>query len=203
MPPGEERVNMWIHIAGAAMAVAGMVIVSLSVPEFDLKRIVAFSVYLAALFLMYLASSCYHGTHSPKRKAAWRKLDHAAIYLLIAGTYTPIMLIALDNYLGMTILAVVWVVGLCGIYLKCFSKYSYGRWSLGFYLVMGWLCVVAFKAMIEGMGMYSFGLLLSGGVLYSIGAIFYRIDRPYYHAVWHLFVLGGSTLQYFALLLLL
>lgn len=193
---------MWTHIAGAVMALAGMAIVPFAVPEHSAKRIVAFVVYLLALFCMYLASSCYHGVRSPELKAALRKFDHAAIYLLIAGTYTPVMLIAVGGSLGAAILAAVWIAGLAGICLKCFSKRGFGRWSLVLYLVMGWLGIIAVRQMMAGMGALSFGLLLGGGVVYSAGAFFYSLDRPYCHAVWHLFVLGGSTLQYFAVLLL-
>ena len=200
--PGEERLNVLTHAAGAVLALGGMALVPFVVPEHGVRRVAAFAVYLLALFGMYLASSCYHAARTPERKALLLRFDHAAIYLLIAGTYTPVMLLAVGGSLGIAILAAVWMIGLAGIVIKCFSRHRFGRWSLILYLAMGWLGIIAVRQMFAGMGALSFGLLLAGGVVYSLGAFFYASGRPYCHAAWHLFVLGGSTLHYFAVLLL-
>ena len=113
--PGEERLNVLTHAAGAVLALGGMALVPFVVPEHGVRRVAAFAVYLLALFGMYLASSCYHAARTPERKALLRRFDHAAIYLLIAGTYTPVMLLAVGGSLGIAIFAAVWMIGLAGI----------------------------------------------------------------------------------------
>ena len=167
------------------------------------SHVLALTVFITSMILLYAASTIYHTLDiSPKINRMLRKADHMMIFILIAGTYTPVMLLAVGGSLGIAILAAVWMIGLAGIVIKCFSRHRFGRWSLILYLAMGWLGIIAVRQMFAGMGALSFGLLLAGGVVYSLGAFFYASGRPYCHAAWHLFVLGGSTLHYFAVLLL-
>lgn len=147
-----------------------------------------------SLITLYLASTLYHSSKNPKRRARLRIFDHAAIYVLIAGTYTPVCLITLSQSIGTVLLVVIWTVAICGIILKLFFTGKYDRLSTIMYVAMGWIAIFAVKPLLESMETVGLLWLLAGGVFYTLGAILYSIrSLPFNHAVFHFFVLGGST----------
>jgi len=206
LPPstlGEEIANSVTHGIGAALSVAGLVVlVSLTaIRGAGWLAIVSAAIYGATLVILYTSSTLYHSIQGTGAKRVLRKFDHAAIYLLIAGTYTPFTLVPLNGALGWTLFGIIWTLALTGIVLKMRLT---GRFELLFtalYVVMGWLIIVAFRQLSAQMHTAGLVLLVAGGASYTAGVLFYALDkRRYFHAVWHLFVLAGSILQYFAVL---
>ena len=166
----------------------------------DLLSVTSFSIYGASMILLYLASTLYHAIPFQRAKRALKTFDHCAIYLLIAGTYTPFLLIALRTPFAMTLMAVIWGIALIGIVIKIVFVYRFRRWSLATYLTMGWLSLIALYPLATSLATGGLVLLALGGVLYSVGVIFYVNKRiPYNHAIWHLFVLGGTVCHFFAI----
>ncbi len=200
---GEEIASSVSHGIGALLGVAGLVIlVVMAAGQGDPWRITAFSIYGTSLVLLYLASTLYHAIPYPRVRAVMRRLDHAAIHLLIAGTYTPFTLVSLRGPWGWTLFGLVWGLALVGILLETLFI---GRWrilSVMTYLGMGWLVLIALRPMLHalgGMGMMWLGV---GGLCYTGGIVFYAWKKlPWSHPVWHLFVLGGSVCHFFAMLL--
>ncbi len=162
---------------------------------------VSFSVYGATLILLYLASTLYHSFQAPRVKQIFKKMDHSAIYLLIAGTYTPFLLVGIRGPLGWTLLGVIWGLAALGVSFKALFIHRFQKLSVLAYVLMGWLCVVALKPMTLNIATGGMILLAVGGVIYTLGVIFYAMTKVRYsHAIWHLFVLGGSICHYFAVL---
>jgi hemolysin III len=194
-----ERFNGYTHLAGAVLALGGAgVLVSMAAQKADPWRLVSFSIYGATLVLLYLTSTLYHSTRG-RAKDILRKLDYCAIYLVIAGTYTPFALVALQGRPeGMTLLAAVWALALVGIWQEC--KVACGRrlTSLAIYVIMGWLGVLALEPLIHALSWNGLALLLAGGIVYTLGIVFYLYDErvPHFHGIWHLFVLAGSCAHY-------
>ena len=200
---GEEIANSISHGIGTLLSIAGLVVmVVLAVTHGDAWHVVSFSIFGATLIVLYLASTLYHSLPMPRVKQILKRLDHSAIFLLIAGTYTPFMLVSLRGAWGWSIFGVVWGLALAGILLKIFFSISkYEKASVGLYVFMGWLCVIAAKQFLANVPQVSLILLVFGGLSYTIGVVFYVWDRlPYNHAVWHLFVLGGSIFHFFSVL---
>jgi len=199
----EEIVNTVTHAIGALLAAAGCgVLVVFAALRGNVWHIVACSVYGATLIAMFATSSAYHVVRSPGVKHVLNIIDHCAIYLLIAGTYTPFTLTVLRGRLGWTLFGLIWGFALFGITLKVFFINRWRTVSTGCYVAMGWLCMIAFKPLMEGLPPGGFVLVLGGGVLYTTGVVFYLWNKlPYNHAVWHLFVLAGGVLQYLSVLL--
>lgn len=196
-----ERINSITHLIGAASALAGFaVIVVFASLKGDPWKIVSFSIYGFCLFLLYLFSTLYHGTVGG-RKIILQKLDHAAIYLLIAGSYTPFTLVSIRGAWGWSIFGAVWVLALVGIILHTVRPLKY--LSLIIYLSMGWICVIAIKPLFISLSFKGFMWLLSGGIFYTIGVIFFLLDEkvPALHIIWHLFVMAGSLSHYMAIFL--
>ena len=198
----EEIANRITHGIGTVLSIAGLVIlIILAAMQSDAWKIVSFSIYGTALILLYLASTLYHSFTNEKIKSILKLIDHASIYILIAGTYTPFMLINLRGPWGWSIFGLIWALALIGIIFKIFFIGKANRLSLVIYVLMGWLCLVALKEMLIKIppgGMIWLGL---GGILYTTGVIFYVWRKlPYNHAVWHLFVLAGSISHYFSVL---
>ena len=202
---GEEIANSITHGIGTALAIAGVtVLILLSAMQRDPTRIVSVSIFGGSLVLCYLASTLYHSFQQPRVKHIFRILDHAAIYLLIAGSYTPYLLIAIQGRLGWTMLLIVWTLAIIGITFKLFfiGKYEFMA-TLG-YVAMGWLCVFAFREMIANIPPDGLRWLIAGGFSYTFGVIFFVWEKlPYNHAIWHLFVLAGSICHYFSVLTLI
>jgi hemolysin III len=156
-------------------------------------------VFVATLVLLYVASTLYHAVHHPVAKARLKVLDHCAIFLLIAGTYTPFTLLGLGGGWGWSLFAAIWTLAVLGVVLKLFFTGRFRRTSTALYLAMGWLALVAIGPLARSLESWTLGLLLAGGVVYSAGTLFYHSDRvPYAHAIWHLFVLAASTLHFAA-----
>ncbi len=199
---GEEIAHSITHGIGVGLSIAGLVILVVIAAKFgDVYQVVSFSIYGASLILLYLASTLYHSFQSPRVKQIFKKMDHAAIYLLIAGTYTPFLLVGIRGPLGWTLLAVIWGLAALGVSFKALFIHRFQKLSVLTYILMGWLCVVALKPMTLNIAMGGMILLAAGGVIYTLGVIFYAMTKVRYsHAVWHLFVLGGSICHYFAVL---
>ena len=200
---GEEIANSISHGIGTLLSIAGLIVmVVLAVMHGDAWHVVSFSIFGATLIILYLASTLYHSLPMPRVKKILQRVDHSAIFLLIAGTYTPFMLVTLRGALGWSIFGVVWGLALAGILLKIFFSISkFEKVSVGLYVFMGWLCVIAAKQFLANVPQLSLVLLVFGGLSYTVGVLFYVWDRlPYNHAVWHLFVLGGSIFHYFSVL---
>lgn len=197
---GEEIASSITHGIGTGLSIAGLtVLVVLAALYGDVWRVVSFSIYGSSLVILYLASTLYHSFQNPRIKRIFQILDHAAIYLLIAGTYTPFLLISLRGAWGWTFLVVIWGLAFLGIGFKALFFEYYERLSALGYVLMGWLCVIAGKELLVSVPQVSLIWLAVGGVIYTIGIIFLAWRKiPYGHAIWHLFVLGGSACHYFA-----
>ena len=201
----EEIFHSITHGIGSGLAIAGLVIlVVLAVLNGDVYKIIGFSIFGTSLVLLYLASTLYHGIQQPRTKHIFKIFDHSAIYLLIAGSYTPFLLVGIRNTTGWTLLVVVWMIALIGITMKVLFIDRFQVLSVIMYLAMGWLCVFAFREMLSSIPIGGIIWLAAGGILYTVGVIFYAMQKkPYMHAVWHFFVLGGSLCHYFAVLFFL
>ena len=199
---GEEIANSITHGIGAALGVAGMVVlVVLASLQRDVWRITAFSVYGASLVLLYLASTLYHALTPPAAKRVFRILDHSSIYLLIAGTYTPFMLVPLRGGWGWSLFGAVWGLAAIGIVFKAVFIGRYGKLSVLVYVLMGWMVLVALKPLLSAVPRGALVWLVAGGLCYTgVVAVYAMKSVRYCHAVWHLFVLGGSLCHYFAIL---
>ncbi len=199
----EELANSVTHGIGTGLSIAGLIIlVVLAVKQGSVWHVVSFSIYGSSLILLYLASTLYHSFQKPRLKHVFRVLDHSAIYVLIAGTYTPFMLVSLRGPWGWSLFSVVWGLAVAGILFKSLFISRFERLSLVVYLLMGWLGLIAARQMWMEIPTGGLIWLVAGGVFYSLGVIFYQWRLfPYHHAVWHLFVLAGSICHYFSVLL--
>jgi hemolysin III len=199
-----EKFNSISHLVGAGLAlVGGAVLVTMASLEGDVAKIVSFSVYAFTLFILYFASTLYH-SFPGRAKKVFRVIDHQAIYLLIAGTYTPIAVVVLQSTGGLWLLGAVWAMAIFGIVLDGVRRTGPRIGSLLLYLAMGWFCVLAMDSLLVLLPPGALNWLIVGGVFYTSGIIFYVLDSwyPWCHGVWHLFVLAGSISHYFAMLLL-
>lgn len=200
--PGEEIAHATTHGVGVALAIAGLaVMVSFSSLYGDAWHITSSSIYGATLVLCFSASTLYHGIPHPRAKRVLQQIDHAAIFLLIAGTYTPFTLVSMRGPWGWTLFGLVWGLAIAGMVLELATRGRYQRLSLAMYLGLGWLVLIAVKPMWATVDSGGLILLLAGGLCYSLGVIFYAWKRlAYHHAVWHLFVLAGALFHFFAVL---
>ena len=198
----EEIANSITHGLGFGLSVAGLtILVVYASIEGDPWRIAAFSIYGASLTVLYLVSTLYHSFTHSRIKAIFRRLDHSAIYLLIAGTYTPVILISLRTTWVFYLLPVVWTMAIIGIYIKIFYIHRYERLTLAFYIFMGWMVLIAVKPLFHAIPIESFIWIIVGGFSYTCGVIFYSWVRlPYHHTIWHIFVLVGSISHYIGML---
>jgi hemolysin III len=199
-----ERFNSISHLVGASFAlVGGAVLVTLAVIDGDVAKIVSYSVYAATLFILYFTSTLYH-SFPGRAKTVFRVIDHQAIYLLIAGTYTPIAMVALKSAGGFWLLGGVWAMAAIGMVLDAVRRTGPRIGSVILYLAMGWFCVLALDSLVVVLPPASLILLVAGGILYTGGVAFFALDSwyPWCHGVWHLFVLAGSACHYVAILLL-
>jgi hemolysin III len=200
--PG-ERFNSISHLVGAVLASVGTaVLVTSASLQGDVLKIVSASVYGGMLILLYSASTFYHSIKKARLKEIFQKLDHISIYLLIAGTYTPITLITLHGPWGWWIFGINWSLAVVGIIYELTLSHHTRTPSLIIYVVMGWLVVVAMKPLMASLPLAGFAWLALGGILYTLGIGFFLFDHKvrHFHGIWHLFVLGGSISQYFCIL---
>ena len=198
----EEIAHSVTHGLGVVLSIGGLaVLVAYSSLNGDAWHITSTSIYGATLILLYTASTLYHSISHQKAKEVLQRLDHAAIFLLIAGTYTPFTLVNLRGVWGWTLFGLVWAIAIAGIVLELAVKKRMKRLSITLYLGLGWIVLIAIKPMIASIEPGGLLLLLAGGLCYSFGVIFYVWKKlAYHHAIWHLFVLGGSVLHFFSVL---
>ena len=198
-----ERFNGYSALAGAVLAVAGaVVLIVLGALKADPWRIVSFSVYGATLIVLYTASTLYHSTRG-RAKDVLRKLDHCAIYLIIAGTYTPFALVTLNGTWGWTLFGAVWGLALLGIVQELWLSRGERVASIVIYLLMGWIALAAIVPLFKALSWAGLAWLVAGGLAYTGGLVFYAYDKRFrhWHGIWHLFVLAGSALHYVAIVL--
>jgi len=200
--PREELASALTHGLGATAALAGgAVLVTLAALHGDGWQLAGAIVFGVALLLLYIASTLYHAIRHPVAKGRLKVFDHCAIYLLIAGTYTPFTLVGLRGPVGWRLFAAIWVLAVAGVVFKLFHTGRFKRLSTLIYIAMGWLIVVAAKPMLAALDAWTLGWLLAGGLSYTLGTVFYHGPRMRYsHAIWHLFVLGGSVCHYVAVM---
>jgi hemolysin III len=197
-----ERFNSISHLVGAALALAGLVVlVVVASQDGDTRRIVSFSVYGATLFLLYLISTLYHGLPG-RAKHVFRILDHQAIYLLIAGSYTPFTLVTLNGAVGWWMFGAIWGLAVLGLVLDALPRRGARVLPFVIYFVMGWMILLALDPLLATLPLAGFWWLLAGGIFYTSGIVFFALDRryPWMHGVWHLFVLAGSASHFVAIL---
>ncbi|NTV09818.1 MAG: hemolysin III family protein [Zoogloea sp.] len=199
---GEEVANGITHGVGILLAIIGLaVLTAFSTLNGDAWHVVACSIFGATLVLAYTASTLYHSIQVERFKRALRALDHSSIFLLIAGTYTPFMLVNLRGVWGWSLFAVIWTLALIGIVARLLLKGRLHGLVVALYVAMGWAVVVAVKPMLQHVATGGLVLLAAGGIAYTAGVPFYKWRRlPYNHAIWHGFVLLGSALHFFAVL---
>jgi hemolysin III len=197
----EEKLNIWSHAFGLLLSIIAFPFLVLKALNFDgFLKPASFIVYGFSLIILYAASTFYHAATAPKKRRKLNIFDHAAIYVLIAGSYTPFSLVALNSNLGLYLFALVWVFALVGIILKLFFTGKFNKLSTAMYLLMGWQVLFFINTLIENLSSFSLNFLFIGGVFYSIGAVFYMIKKlPYNHAIFHLFVLLGSFSHFLAI----
>jgi hemolysin III len=203
-PPsrGEELANALSHGLGIVLSLAAVTLLAVfAALNGTARHIVSFSIYGATLVLLYTASTLYHSFRNPRAKQILRVCDHAAIYLLIAGTYTPFALVVFHGAFGWTLFGLAWGMAATGVLLKLLFVGRFHGVAVGLYIAMGWLIVIGIKPLIQSVPGPGLALLVVGGLLYTGGVAFYANKRiPWNHAIWHLFVLGGRVCQFFAIL---
>ncbi|PKD44567.1 PAQR family membrane homeostasis protein TrhA [Rhodohalobacter barkolensis] len=190
-----ERFNSITHLIGAIAAIAGLfALIYIAVKQGDPWKIASFTIYGSTLFILYLFSTLYH-SFKGKWKKIFQKFDHIAIYLLIAGTYTPFTLVTLPDSLGWTFFAIIWGLAMIGIVIDLLPQKGHRILPLVIYLLMGWLVVLVLEPLTQNLPMTGFELLITGGVFYTMGVLFYVLDSKHKlaHGIWHLFVLAGSV----------
>ncbi|MCE7577783.1 hemolysin III family protein [Aliivibrio fischeri] len=198
----EELANSLSHALGMVFGVVALILLLLkaNAANADWLTITSMSVYGASIILLFLASTLYHSIAAPKAKRLLKTLDHCAIFLLIAGSYTPYLLVSLRTPLAYWLMGVIWAIALIGIIGKIVFVYRFKKLSLITYLIMGWLSVIAVYQLVIHIDINGVILLGLGGVIYSLGVIFYVAKKiPYNHAIWHLFVLGGCVTQFLSI----
>ncbi|MHB8170732.1 MAG: PAQR family membrane homeostasis protein TrhA [Thermincolia bacterium] len=199
----EEIFNALTHGVGTLFAVSALTLMIVFASFYgSALHIVSVSIYGTTMVLLYLASTLYHSLTNERAKDIFKLLDHAAIFLLIAGTYTPFLLVTLGGVLGWSLLIIVWIIAILGIVFKVFFIKRFQILSTLIYLAMGWLVVIAIKPLIAALPIAGFRLLMAGGLSYTLGSVFYiRKSKAFNHGIWHLFVLGGSVCHFLAVLL--
>jgi hemolysin III len=197
-----EKFNAWTHLLGALLAIAGGIyLLVLASVLGDPWKITSFAIYAAALVILYTNSTLYHSLKG--RAKIWlRKLDHLSIYLLIAGSYTPFCLVTLRGPWGWTLFGIVWGLAILGMLQEIKPRSEARVLSIVIYVLMGWIVLIAIKPLLAALGTAGFTLLAAGGVLYTVGIIFFAYDNRFqhWHGIWHLFVMAGSLLHYLAIL---
>ncbi|WP_318614463.1 PAQR family membrane homeostasis protein TrhA [Sporosarcina sp. YIM B06819] len=198
----EELWNAITHGLGFVLSIPALVfLIIVGVRHGTATHIVSYTIFGVSMLLLFLMSTLLHSM-PVKFKRIFSILDHSAIYILIAGTYTPFLLVTIKGALGWTLFGVIWGLAIAGILFKVFFIHRFEFVSLIFYIVMGWLILIAIKPLFIQLTMAGFALLVAGGLLYTVGSIFYAWRKiPYNHAIWHVFVMAGSASMYFCVLL--
>ena len=198
--PKEEKLNVISHALGLVLSIVALVLLVVYSSIYgSAKHIVSFSIYGASLIVLYSASTFYHYSKNPKLRKRLNIFDHAAIYILIAGTYTPFTLVILKGWIGWTIFGVSWGLALTGVILKLFYTGKYDKISTIAYVLMGWVIIFALKPLINNFPLKGLLWLLAGGIFYTVGAILYSFkNMKYNHVIFHIFVLLGSFCHFMA-----
>jgi len=198
----EERLNAWTHGIGAALGVAALVLLIIYTDNTTPWSLFSVILYGSSIIVLFLASTFYHAVKGEKRKHYFRIVDHVSIYFLIAGTYTPVLLISLTDSLGWPLFWTVWGIAAFGVILKLFFTGKFEIFSTLLYLVMGWLIIFDFSNLSDAIGPNGILWLFAGGLSYTVGIIFYALPKvTYFHVIWHLFVLGGAICHFFMIFL--
>jgi hemolysin III len=198
---GDILANAITHGIGALLALVGAVFLIAASTRGDAWTIASCAVFTVTLILVYICSTLYHSLVRTRARHLFQVLDHSAIYLLIAGTYTPFTLVSLRGPVGWTLFGVVWALAIAGVIFKSFAVDRFAVASAIVYLFQGWFVVLAFRPLLHAIGWHGVLWLAAGGLAYTFGIVFFALDRlRYFHAVWHLFVLAGSVAHYFAIL---
>jgi hemolysin III len=200
-----EVLNAVTHGIGFLMSIAGLVLLLLKATSMNGVAVASYLVYGIAMMVLFLSSTLYHSLIFTKARKVFQVFDHASIFLLIAGSYTPICLLAIPGWKGIALLAVIWVAAILGIIYKAITLHkmkSVPLISTILYNVMGWACVLAMPIMWHTLGIGGVILLILGGLTYSLGSVFYSMkDKKFTHVIWHLFVMGGAAFMFFAVYL--
>ncbi len=195
----EELANSLSHLLGVILGIVGLILM-LKVADNDTVKLVSAIIYGSSIILLFMTSTVYHSVKKPSTRALMKTLDHCAIYLLIAGTYTPFMLISLSESGGLFYLFAIWAIALFGILFKLFLGHQYPKISLASYLFMGWFVVFAGNEMLDNVSEQGIYLLAAGGISYTVGAGFYAWEKLFFnHAIWHLFVLAGAVFHFLSI----
>jgi len=199
--PAEELANRISHAVAVIASLVGLVLlVAVAARSGGPWRIASCTIFASSMLFFYAASTLYHSVRSDRARYLFRILDHAGIYLLIAGTYTPITLVTLSGKVGWWLFGTVWSLAIGGIVFKSMMVHRLKFLAPFLYIVLGWLIIFAFEPLLEAMPLPGVNLLITGGVIYTVGILFYAIDRiPFNHAIWHLFVICGSFFHYLAI----
>ena len=199
----EEIIHALTHGAGVILSIAGLSwMLYVSIAAADPWRIVASTIYGTTLIALFLASTVYHSMYLSRHREIFKLLDHCAIYLLIAGTYTPFLLVAMRSDTGWWLFGTIWALATAGIIKKLWFRHRFPKFALASYLAMGWLIVGAAPQLAAAIVPHGMAWLVAGGISYSVGAIFYAMDRlPFNHAVWHVFVLAGGVCHFMSVIL--
>ena len=199
---GEEIANSITHGVGGLLAIAGLVVlVTLAAMRGSASHVVGSAIFGATMVVLYSSSTLYHAIPAPRAKRVLQHIDHASIFLLIAGTYTPFTLVTLRGPWGWTLFGIVWGLALVGIALQTGSR-RHPVLAVALYIAMGWVVIVAIRPLLAALPAGGVALLVAGGLSYTAGVVFYAARRlPYHHAIWHAFVLAGTVLHFFAVLL--
>ena len=201
---GEEITNAILHGIGGLLSIAALVLcVVFSAIHGNAYAVVSSCIYGSTLIILYTMSCLYHSLKVNKAKKVFRIIDHCSIFLLIAGTYTPYTLVSLNGVVGWVMFSVIWSSAILGIVLNAIDLNKYKKISMVLYIAMGWAVIFSFKPLVEALEIGGIYLLLAGGIIYTIGAIFYGIGKKhkYMHSIFHFFVLAGSILHFFSILL--
>lgn len=200
---GEEIFSSVTHGLGTILAIGGTaVLIVLSAISSDVWSVVGSAIFGASLIILYCMSTLYHAISAPRAKKFFRIMDHNTIFFLIAGTYTPITISILRGWLGWTLFGIVWGAAIIGIVLNSIDLEKFRKPSVVCYILMGWVIIIAIHPLLNVMSATSLWLLVGGGIFYTVGVIFYAIKKvKYFHSIWHIFTLLGSTCHYFSILL--
>lgn len=197
-----EIFNAITHGLGAVLSIVTIVfLVRKGIMLKSTEAIIAYTIYGISMFLLFMSSTLYHSFVFSKYADFFQKFDHSTIYLLIAGTYTPYLLLSIGGLLGNSLLAIIWALAIIGIFFEILTLGKYPKLSVLFYLLLGWFVVIIFKPLVNSLHTYGLLLLVLGGISYSVGAIFYCIKKvEWLHVVWHIFVVAGATFMFYSVL---
>lgn len=200
-PPFEEKLNVISHAFGFALSIIGLILLILKAHKIEnVLHLASISIFGASMILLYAASTLYHSARKPRLRYKLNILDHASIYVLIAGTYTPFALVTLKGIVGWTVFGVIWGMALTGVILKLFFTGRYHLLSTSMYVVMGWVIVFAIKPLLNNLDLAGLWWLFGGGISYTLGAVVFSINKiKFNHAIFHLFVLLGSFCHFISI----